>query len=648
MALAAQQQNSSDYFNNVSKSELEDYHLAKQHTHEVISLIPASNEKPHSILQTRSSSYTSSHTPSLQEYPISNDTTTNTTSGVSIPGQNNNYTNDNISNSYGSKFSRRGSLPRSQLSANVTVNSAETDPTPYSQDIVIPPVGPKKYSTSFNLAPASSFKKAQTKQQKRNTLIRNNTTGNDLSDERNDAELSEEFEKELSARRKAFKRLSRRKPNPEEEEDRVLMGTRISEGHQNYILMYNMLTGIRIAVGRVSAKPDRPIVDQDFSAAHKLAFDVTGDELTPGAKYDFKFKDYAPWVFRALRERFGIDPADYLISLTSKYILSELGSPGKSGSFFYYSRDYRFIIKTIHHTEHKFMRKILKEYHDHVSSNPNTLLCRYYGLHRVKLPHGRKIHFVVMGNVLPPNKDIHETYDLKGSTIGRFLPEEEIKKNPYAVMKDLNWEKRGNKLQLGPQKRKLFITQLLRDVKLLVRMNIMDYSLMIGVHDIVRGNKDNVRNSTLQFFQPDTKLAERRASMMKRRESKAMVYRKVIMEANPDKLNASELPDAPFDERRNCSFYSDNGGFQATDEKNRAAPSLYFLGIIDILTPYDMKKKSEHFFKSLTQDKNEISAVKPKVYGNRFMGFMAKALEHNEDIPHEYQLESSESKSKTS
>lgn len=94
-----------------------------------------------------------------------------------------------------------------------------------------------------------------------------------------------------------------------------------------------------------------------------------------------------------------------------------MGSPGKSGSFFYYSRDYRFIIKTIHHTEHKFMRKILKEYHNHVTSNPDTLLCRYYGLHRVKLPHGRKIHFVVMGNVLPANKDIHETYDLKVITI---------------------------------------------------------------------------------------------------------------------------------------------------------------------------------------------------------------------------------------
>ena len=50
------------------------------------------------------------------------------------------------------------------------------------------------------------------------------------------------------------------------------------------------------------------------------------------------------------------------MSLTGKYVLSELGSPGKSGSFFYYSQDYRFIIKTIHHVEHKFLRKILKPY----------------------------------------------------------------------------------------------------------------------------------------------------------------------------------------------------------------------------------------------------------------------------------------------
>lgn len=130
-------------------------------------------------------------------------------------------------------------------------------------------------------------------------------------------------------------------------------------------------------------------------------------------------------MFRELREYFYLDPSDYLISLTAKYILSELGSPGKSGSFFYFSRDYRFIIKTIRHSEHKFLRRILKDYHEHVKKNPHTLLSRFYGLHRVKLPRGRKIHFVVMNNLFPPHRDIHETYDLKvraGSGLpGAFL-----------------------------------------------------------------------------------------------------------------------------------------------------------------------------------------------------------------------------------
>ena len=53
------------------------------------------------------------------------------------------------------------------------------------------------------------------------------------------------------------------------------------------------------------------------------------------------------------------------------------------------------------------------EYHQHIIDNPHTLISRFYGLHRVKLPRGRKIHFVIMNNLFPPHRDIHETYDLK-------------------------------------------------------------------------------------------------------------------------------------------------------------------------------------------------------------------------------------------
>ncbi|KAG8791678.1 Phosphatidylinositol-4-phosphate 5-kinase [Ceratobasidium sp. 428] len=156
--------------------------------------------------------------------------------------------------------------------------------------------------------------------------------------------------------------------------DKVLVGNLIGEGHANYVLMYNMLTGIRIGRGPTH---------EDFTAAHKLSFDIIGNVPTPSAKYDLNFKDCAPWVFRALREdHFTLDPADYLVSLTKKHILSELGLPGKSGLFFYYSRGYRLIIKTIH-AEHKFLRRILPQYHAHVAANPHTLLSRFYGLHRV-------------------------------------------------------------------------------------------------------------------------------------------------------------------------------------------------------------------------------------------------------------------------
>jgi hypothetical protein len=54
------------------------------------------------------------------------------------------------------------------------------------------------------------------------------------------------------------------------------------------------------------------------------------------------------------------------------------------------------------------------------------------------------------------------------------LPEEEIQKNPNAVMKDLNWEKRGRKLMLGPRKRRLFIQQLVMDVRVCPRGHLLE------------------------------------------------------------------------------------------------------------------------------------------------------------------------------
>ncbi|TFK19346.1 SAICAR synthase-like protein [Coprinopsis marcescibilis] len=450
--------------------------------------------------------------------------------------------------------------------------------------------------------------------------------------------MSKRFKQQQKDAEEALTRQTS-KASKEDFSERPLVGNLIGEDHVNYVLMYNMLTGIRIGVSRCQAKIKRPLTDLDFSARHKFSFDIVGNELTPSAKYDFKFKDYAPWVFRTLREdHFTIDPADYLLSLTSKYILSELGSPGKSGSFFYFSRDYRFIIKTIRHSEHKFLLGILKGYYEHVKDNPHTLLSRFYGLHRVKLPRGRKIHFVIMNNLFPPHKDIHETFDLKGSTVGREYPEDKAAVNPRAVLKDMNWVNRGKMLELGPEKRALLIEQLRRDSEFLKSVSVMDYSLLVGIHSMQRGNRENVRKNTLKVFSPDIPVSPRsRAKSLTSKggikSPEAIAMRRAMRSSDPKRIgndSSIHLPEEDSVDKHHFIFYQDEGGLRATDEKNDPLDTIYYLGVIDILTPYGVVKKMEHFWKGLKDDRRKISPVPPSEYGDRFFSFMRAIMRGGE------------------
>lgn len=71
------------------------------------------------------------------------------------------------------------------------------------------------------------------------------------------------------------KRASRKqKKEAEEEDDRVIVGTKVDMHHVNWVTAYNMLTGIRFTVSRTNAKIDRELTDADFDARHKFSFDM--------------------------------------------------------------------------------------------------------------------------------------------------------------------------------------------------------------------------------------------------------------------------------------------------------------------------------------------------------------------------------------
>jgi len=63
--------------------------------------------------------------------------------------------------------------------------------------------------------------------------------------------------------------------------------------------------------------------------------------------------------------------------------LYELGSSGQSGSLFYYTKDKKYLMKTIPEREFKKFMEVLEKYFNHMKANPQTLISRFFGLHQV-------------------------------------------------------------------------------------------------------------------------------------------------------------------------------------------------------------------------------------------------------------------------
>ena len=61
-------------------------------------------------------------------------------------------------------------------------------------------------------------------------------------------------------------------------------------------------------------------------------------------------------------------------------------------------------------------------------------------------------------------------------------------------------------------------------------------------------------------------------------------------------------------------FYQDEGGLRATDERNKDLNTIYYLGVIDILTPFRFAKKVEGVWKGLRADRVRLPRPCSYVY----------------------------------
>jgi len=112
------------------------------------------------------------------------------------------------------------------------------------------------------------------------------------------------------------------------------------------------------------------------------------------------------------------------------------------------------------------------------------------------------------GNFLPlfiicayvQNSVINKKFDLKGSTYHRQASEKELAKSS-PVLKDLDWIREGRKLAFGSKEEVESVRKRLeKDTLYLRRENLIDYSLLIGVHEMEEGEERSKRGEAMDVI----------------------------------------------------------------------------------------------------------------------------------------------------
>lgn len=263
---------------------------------------------------------------------------------------------------------------------------------------------------------------------------------------------------------------------------------------------------------------------------------------------------------------------------------------------------------------------------------------------------GGALHFVVLENILPPHPWTPLTiFDLKGSSLGRKTSPQEAARaregGGVPIMKDLDVQE--TKLQMTPDMAALFVQSLSKDCEFLQRHNVMDYSLLLAlcapppppslapprrasqllaVSDFCTccGSESAPRDQC-----PQCRLAVCVYCCDPRRNL-SPCHLCCGFEACPYLGVAGVAGATPVTPPRHASvFRADGGGFRATSADGAPLETVYFMGIIDFLQPYNMRKQVESRVKTVLLaggDELQISVLSPERYAQRLVSFVRRLV----------------------
>lgn len=301
---------------------------------------------------------------------------------------------------------------------------------------------------------------------------------------------------------------------------------------------------------------------------------------------EFASADIEAWndnLWKQVRQRDGV-PENFV----SNVKLSNFKpSGGKGGDLMAFTDNNLYIIKELNHGDHDTLLRITESYYNHIMSDEGTLLATIY-MHYCHVKSRRQ--FVVTRNLTPYKGPYHRRYDLKGcaddKTLergGKSIPpvRKRIWKlhmwcSPCFLSEARRVYKKGKcdafklNLPVSPSHREIILKRIKRDTDWLAANNLMDYSLLVGLRKIPKGE----------------------------------------IETN---VEVKEAMEAPLGELRLPLMY----------EGDEDQAVLLYVGIIDYFQQWTSAKKVARCIKTLECRK---ATIPPKPYGKRFQKHIADML----------------------
>jgi len=283
-----------------------------------------------------------------------------------------------------------------------------------------------------------------------------------------------------------------------------------------------------------------------------------------------------------------------------------------------------------------------------------------------------------MKNIFVTDLEPHEKYDVKGSWIGRRTKHHiELGK----LMKDEDLKKN---IMITPAKSKQAWEQMSHDTRFLNTLNIMDYSLLLGIYYIGISTENGDLNLHFQgnanvtrgggYKPPSHRGSNSSNRIQGSREEDDMKQDQLqdlhVQNGQNGQNGYSEHPRVGSDSVPNIgklisgksgflelntlekmetdiTKFREDGGLSPSKKRRRAftagtglielsthplsfqarlieGPGFYIFGIIDIFQEYTWEKKVERFFKVFIQciDGYGISCIEPTLYRKRFLAKM--------------------------